>query len=58
MGIWYKRNGQPRWFKPSRFPNPVSWLVNRHLFAGDFLAQDLAGRPIAWWCRLALWAGF
>jgi hypothetical protein len=49
--IWYRGDGQARWFKPSRFPNPFSWLVNRWLFTEGY-------KVMPWWVRALLALGF
>jgi hypothetical protein len=54
MHLWYTRNGQPRWFKPSNFNNPITDLLNRTLC-------DLSHpgtRELKLWERVLLALGF
>jgi hypothetical protein len=50
---WYRGDGQPRWYKPSNFSNPVSRALNRSLFRPGY-----STRQLSWLERTLLSLGF
>lgn len=52
--LWYTAYGNPRWYKPSNFPNPISNAVNRSLFD----PANPGPRDLTRFERIFLWLGF
>lgn len=52
--IWYTAYGNPRWYKPSNWDNPVSRAVNRSLFD----PANPSPRKLKLWERVLLALGF
>lgn len=52
--VWYRADGQPRWYKPSLWPNVISDRLNRSLFD----PSNPIGRKLKVWERVLLSLGF